>query len=68
MWRAILLGKLSVSILASLVVGGICISRPWRVAELTLSQSAQWIGVGSFFLLLGILQIVVVFLLTRKKF
>jgi hypothetical protein len=68
MWRALLLGKLSVSILASLVVGGICIARPWRVEELTFRQSAQWIGIGSFFVLLGILQIAVVYLLTRKKF
>ena len=67
MWRALLLGKLSISILASLVVGGICFARPWRVEELTYGQSAQWIGIGSFFFLLGLLQIAVIFLLTRKK-
>jgi protein-S-isoprenylcysteine O-methyltransferase Ste14 len=67
MWRAILLGKLAVSILASLVVGGVCALRPWRTEDLTWSQSAQWVGIGSFFLLLGLLQIGVIFLLTRKK-
>lgn len=67
MWRALLLGKLTVSILATLVVGAACITRPWRVETLTFSQSAQWIGIGSFFFLLAMLQITVIFLLTRKK-
>jgi len=66
MWRAILLGKLAVSILASFVVGGICASQPWR-NDYTFIQSAKWIGLGAFFLILAIAQIVVVYLLLKKK-
>ena len=66
MWRTILLGKLAISILASIVVGALCVSRPWRV-DLTVVESAQWMGIGIFFLVLAVGQVAVVFLLTRKK-
>jgi len=56
MWRAILLGKLAISIVATLVVGGLCASRPWRV-EMPILESARWIGIGAFFLLLAVLQV-----------
>ncbi len=66
MWRTILLGKLGVSILASLIVGGVCLSQPSR-HEYTVLQASSWIGVGIFFLLLGIAQIVAIYLMTRKN-
>lgn len=64
MWRAILLGKLAISILATLVVGGLCASRPWRV-EMPMMESARWIGIGAFFLLLAVLQVAVIYFLRR---
>lgn len=66
MWRTILLGKLAISIIATFVVGAACASRPWRV-ELTMTETAQWIGIGVFFILLGLLQIATIYLLMRKS-
>lgn len=66
MWRTILLGKLSISILASFAVGGVCLTQPWR-NDYTLIESTRWIGVGVFFILLAIAQIVVTIILTKKK-
>lgn len=65
MWRTILLGKLSVSILATLLVGVICVTQPWRV-NYPLSQSSKWVAVGVFFLGLGIFQIAAVYLMTKR--
>ena len=65
MWRAILLGKLGVSILASLVVGILCVSQPWR-HEYAFVGKARWIGIGIFFLLLAIVQIGAIFVLMNK--
>ena len=66
MWRTILLGKLSISILASLIVGGICVSQPWR-NEYTLAQTSRWIGLGVFFLLLAAAQVAAIYYLNRRK-
>lgn len=66
MWRTILLSKLGISILASLLIGGVCLTQPWR-GVYTLTQTTQWIGVGVFFVVLGIIQVTVVYLLFRKK-
>ena len=66
MWRTILLGKLGVSILASLIVGGVCVTQPWR-NEYSIIQSTSWIGVGSFFLLLAVAQLAAIYFLTRKN-
>ena len=65
MWRTILLGKLGISILASLIVGFVCVSQPWR-AEYTIGQASSWIGVGIFFLVLSICQILAVYLMTKR--
>jgi len=64
MWRAILLGKLAISIVATLIVGGVCASRPWRV-ELTTTETTQWIGIGAFFILLSFGQVAAIYFLTR---
>ena len=66
MWRAILLGKLSVSILASIIVGVICVTRPSRV-ELELIESWRWTGLGVFFLVLASAQIAAIYFLMKKK-
>ena len=66
MWRTILLGKLGISIVATFVVGVACASRPWR-AELTGVETMQWIGIGAFFILLGLLQIATIYLLMRPS-
>lgn len=66
MWRTILLGKLSISILASFIVGGVCISQPWR-EQYTIVESTSWIAVGVFFLVLAIAQIAVTFFLMKKR-
>jgi len=65
MWRTILLGKLSISIFASLAVGGVCVTQPWR-HEYTVFESTGWIAVGVFFLLLAVAQIAVTYMLTKK--
>ena len=66
MLRSLLLGKLTISILASFVVGGICITRPSRV-ELTVAESARWTGLGIFFLVLGVAQIALIYFLMKKQ-
>lgn len=66
-WRAILLGKLSLGIIASLIVGGICVSLPWRQPGMTLVKQVRWIGVGVFFLALGIALILTIWALFRRK-
>lgn len=66
MWRTILLGKMAISILASIAVGVVCIMHSQN-AEFTFGQAAKWIGIGTFFCLLAIVQVAVVFLLSRKK-
>ena len=65
MFRTILLGKLGVSILASMVVGGFCVTQPWR-NEYTMIESGSWIGVGVFFFVLAIAQIAAIYLMTRR--
>ncbi len=65
MFRNILLGKLGVSILASLAVGGFCVSQPWR-QQYTLIESGSWIGVGLFFLVLAVAQVAAVYLMTKR--
>ena len=67
MWRAILLGKMSVFILASFVVGGICVTQPLRHEEYSMVESARWIGVGIFFLILAFAQIAAIYLMMKKK-
>jgi undecaprenyl pyrophosphate phosphatase UppP len=66
MLRSLLLGKLAISIIASFIVGWICITRPSKV-ELEFAESAQWTGLGIFFMVLGLAQIVVIYFLTKKK-
>lgn len=65
MWRTILLGKLSLSIFASLVVGVICVSLPWR-EERDLLEDFRWIGLGVFFFVLAVMQVVAILMLFKK--
>jgi len=65
MWRNYLLGKMTVAAIASLIIGGVCISRPWRVPE-ALSDSVGWLGTGAFFLLLSVALFGTIFVLFRK--
>jgi len=65
MLRTLLLGKLTVSIAASLIVGTICVTRPSRI-ELPIAESARWVALGIFFLILGVAQIAVIYYLTKK--
>ena len=66
MWRSLLLGKLALSIVVSLLVGGYGI---WcsRQPDLSSTEYSSWLGVGVFFLLLGVAQIVMVPMMFRKK-
>lgn len=66
MWRSILLGKMSLSILASLVVGIVCLTVPWR-QSLSTSALMQWLGMGVFFVLLAVGQIGVVWFLRYRR-
>ncbi|MFT5300372.1 MAG: hypothetical protein ACI87E_000254 [Mariniblastus sp.] len=66
MWRTLLLGKLTISILASLAVGGLCLAHPYQT-ELGFAAATRWTGLGVFFLLLSVAQVLAVVLLFRKK-
>ncbi len=66
MLRKFLLGKMSVSILASLLVGAICLSQPCRNSY-EFPESARWIGIGIFFLLLGLVLIVAMVLMLWRR-
>ena len=65
MWRNYLLGKMFVAAIASLIIGAVCISRPWRVPG-PLSDSLGWIGTGAFFLILAFGMVATIFVLFRK--
>ena len=65
MWRSFLLGKISVVTIASLIVGVICFSHPWRIPE-PLPESIRWIATGAFFLGLSAGLLLTIFILVRK--
>ncbi|MEM7785762.1 MAG: hypothetical protein AAF623_20615 [Planctomycetota bacterium] len=65
MWRTILLGKLTVSILASIVVGVVCCYQ--TDSEAGLVDSFRWYGLGAFFIFLAILQVIAIYLMLRRK-
>jgi hypothetical protein len=65
MWRNYLLGKMSVVTLASLIIGAVCISHPWRIPG-PLSDSVGWLATGAFFLLLAVGMLVTIVVLFRK--
>ena len=65
MWRSYLLGKLLVVSIASLIVGAICFSHPWRIPE-PLSESIRWIATGTFFFGLAAGLLLTIFILVRK--
>ena len=61
------MGKLVLGIIASLVVGGICVSLPWRKPGLVMSDQLRWIGAGLFFLGLAIVLILTIWILFRRR-
>lgn len=66
MWRSLLLGKLAISIVVSLLVGGFCI---WSLQKPDMGRAeySSWLGVGIFFLVLATVQIAMVAMMFRKK-
>lgn len=66
MWRSLLLGKLALSVVISLLVGGYGI---WaaQTPDLSSSEYSSWIGLGIFFWVLALFQIAMAFLMLRKK-
>lgn len=66
MWRSLLLGKLAISIVVSLLVGGFCM---WSLQkpEMGRGEFTSWLGVGIFFLVLGVVQLAMVAVMFRKK-
>ena len=66
MWRSLLLGKLALSVVISLLVGGYGI---WasRNPDLSSSESSNWLGLGIFFLVLATFQVAMALLMFRKK-
>ena len=66
MWRSLLLGKLAISIVVSLLVAGYAIWSSQK-PDLSTSEYSSWMGVGIFFLVLGLIQLVMVPLMFRKK-
>ena len=66
MFRSLLLGKLAISVVLSLLMGGYGIYLS-RGSDLTTTEYASWLGLGIFFLVLGAAQMVMVFLMLRKR-
>lgn len=66
MWRTILLGKMAISIIASIVVGVVCIQRAGK-EDFTLTQTTQWMSIGVFFCVLAIAQVGVIYFLQKKR-
>jgi hypothetical protein len=66
MWRSLLLGKLAISIVISLVIGGYSI---WSLQkpDFPRDEYYSWLSVGVFFLILAALQLVMVAIMFRKK-
>ncbi len=69
MWRSILLGKLSISIVLSLALSGYSLYHVSgsSAATMTTSEYSGWIGVGAFFFLLGFLQLGMLAVMFRKR-
>jgi len=66
MWRTIVLGKLIISIIASIIIGFICIVSA-RQPDQTIAASTQWWLLGFFFLGLAISFATVMYLLFYRK-
>jgi len=66
MWRSLLLGKLAISIVVSLLVGGFSF---WRLQnpDIPRGEYISWLSVGIFFLVLAVVQIVMIAFMFRKK-
>ncbi len=67
MWRSLLLGKLAISIAISLLVGGYSVWHSQKTADLSNSEYYSWFGVGVFFLVLAVVQILMIGVMFRKK-
>jgi heme/copper-type cytochrome/quinol oxidase subunit 2 len=66
MWRSLLLGKLAISIVVSLLIGGYSI---WRLQQpdFPSEEYYSWLSVGVFFLVLAAVQLVMIAVMFRKK-
>lgn len=66
MWRSLLLGKLAISIGASLLVGGYSF---WLLSnpDISSAEYTSWMSVGIFFFLLALAQAVMIVMMFRKK-
>ena len=65
MWRGIVLGKLSVSIVVSAIVCYVCIRQGQQADD--WFASARWYGLSLFFGLLGFAMIASLYLLHYRK-
>lgn|GEM_PF-1488143 len=66
MWRTLLTGKLTISILASCFVGYLCLMHPAK-HEVEASATARWYALGVFFFVLAIAQVTAVVLISKRK-
>jgi hypothetical protein len=66
MFRSIVLGKLIISIVASLIVGGICFNIS-RGSEKTVAEAGRWMLLSLFFFGLAICLAATIFLLHWRK-
>jgi hypothetical protein len=66
MWRSLLLGKLAISIAASLLVGGYSF---WLLKnpDISTAEYTSWMSVGIFFFLLAFVQAIMILMMFRKK-
>ena len=65
MWRTILLGKLGVSIAASIGVGILCLRQ--QPQDAGWMEIWQWRGLGVFFLVLAVAQVAAIYFMLRRK-
>jgi hypothetical protein len=66
MWRTLLTGKLTISILGSCLIGYLCLNHPGK-HEITASETARWYALGVFFFVLAVAQVTAIFLLSKRR-
>jgi hypothetical protein len=66
MWRSLLLGKISISVAISSIIGAYGF---WQLStgKIPEEEYSSWLGVACFFSALAAVQLVLVVLMFRKK-
>ncbi|MDA7885171.1 hypothetical protein N9B12_01005 [bacterium] len=66
MWRTLLTGKLTISILASCFIGYLCLNHPAK-HQIVAPASTRWYALGLFFFALAVAQVTAIVLLSKRR-